>query len=903
NGYCQWPINAAIPSNADPMNSIMAPWHDIDPSVGTPTSATDVNWQVFGTAPCREFCISWNDVAMYDCNNLIATSQVILHETTNIIDMYIQNKPLCTSWNGGAAIEGIQDASGTNAYSVPGRNYPTQWTASNDGWRFMPSGTPNYSIVWAGPSGTIGTTNTVNVCPTATTSYTATVTNASCSGPIVVSDVVTVNVTNSMSASVTSTPASCTSNNGTATATPSGGSGNYTYNWAPSGGTSATATGLSAGTYTVTISDANTGCQTTQTVNVTNTGNLSSSNTTTSISCNGGTASSTVTPVGGTGPFTYSWAPTGGNSSTATGLAAGTYTCTVTDANGCTSTQVINVTQPPALTASNNITNVDCNGNSSGAVTVTPSGGSGGYMYTWAPAGGSNPTASNLPSGTYSCTITDSNGCTTTSTANVTEPAALSVSVSVAPVSCTGTTTATANVSGGTGTYNYAWSSGGNAQTEGNLSPGSYTLTVTDANNCAVTSQFNVVPPVTMTVTSTFTDASCFGGSDATATVNPSGGTAPYTYSWSPSGGTNATATGLAPGTYTCTITDAGGCTATQTVSVSQPTQLSSTTTSNPATCFAYSDGSGSVTAAGGTPGYTYSWAPSGGTAQSATGLQAGTYTVTTTDANGCITTQSVTVTQPTQLNVTTTPDAVCAGSQATISASASGGTAPYAYSWQGGGTSATNTVTPVSTTVYTVSITDANNCTTTGSVTVTVNPGPVAAFGTNAINGVFSLPGPTGNLCFTDNSSSNVVAWYWQMGTDTSTSQNPCVTVTQQNAGTYCAELTVTTAAGCTDTADACIEINNVSYFIPNVFTPNGDGTNDVFKITNTGMSSLHCEVYDRWGNLVYEWNDPTGFWDGKVKSGNEAVDGVYYYVVDMADFTGKNYNETGFVHLIKGN
>lgn len=901
-GYCDWQITAPIPSTSSYDNCIMAPYQDIDPSIG---STSDVRYQVYGSAPCREFVVSWYNVPMYSssCNSLLATSQIVLHETTNIIDIYIENKPLCSSWNSGAGVEGIVAPGNTASVITAGRNYPTQWTATNDGQRFVPSGAPNYSVQWTGPSGVIGNTTTVNVCPTTTTTYTATVTNSSCSGPIVVSDQVTVNITNSLSATTSATAASCTTNNGTATVTPSGGSGNYTYSWSPSGGNAATATGLGAGTYTCTITDVNSGCVTTAVVSVPNAGGVNSTQSVTNITCNAaGNGSASVTASGGSGIYTYSWAPSGGNAATATNLSPGTYTCTITDSNGCTSTQAVTITQPPAITATNSVTNVLCNGNSDGSATVTASGGTGTLTYSWTPAGGNAAAATNLPAGSYTCTITDANGCSTTSQATITQPNALSAPVTVTPMGCNTTTSASANVSGGTGPYTYSWSSGGTGQTESNLGAGSYTLTVTDANNCNVTTQFTVVPSSAITVTSAATDASCFGGNNGTATVSPSGGNPPYTYSWSPSGGTNATATGLTPGTYTCTITDANGCTTTQTVAVSQPSQLTATASGVNISCFGATNGSASVNASGGTGTYTYSWSPSGGTAATASGLAAGTYVCTITDANGCTTTQSAVLTQPTAVTATATGNSVCNGGNATISASGSGGTAPYTYAWSNGPTTASQTVTVTGTTTYTVTVTDANNCSTTSTATVTLNASPTASITTNATNGYFNLTGATGDLCFTG--TTGVTSWSWELnGTSTSTQQSPCVTVTAANTGSYCATLIVANAAGCVDTAETCIEITNSSYSIPNVFTPNGDGNNDQFIITNTGMKELHCMIYDRWGALIYEWDGTTGNWDGKSKNGGEAVDGVYYYTAHLVDYSSQVFEESGFVHLIRGN
>ena len=205
NGTCNsvgcntWSINSAIPSAtpADLTNCIMGPWHDIDPSVNS-SSTPIINWKVEGTAPCRAFVVSWTDVSMYSfsCNSQLATSQIVLYETTNNIEIYIKDKPLCTGWNGGAAIEGIQNATGTQAVVVPGRNYPTQWSATNDGQRFTPTGAPQYTFTWYAPGNVaIGTTPTISVCPTTTTTYTATLVNNTCNGPITLSSPVTVNVT------------------------------------------------------------------------------------------------------------------------------------------------------------------------------------------------------------------------------------------------------------------------------------------------------------------------------------------------------------------------------------------------------------------------------------------------------------------------------------------------------------------------------------------------------------------------------------------------------------------------------------------------------------------------------------------------------------------------------------
>jgi gliding motility-associated-like protein len=749
-------------------------------------------------------------------------------------------------------------------------------------------GTAGYTYSWAPSGGTAATASGLSAG-----SYTCTVTDAN---GCVTTQSVTITQPTALACSISVVNSACAGSS--ATANPTGGVGPYSYLWSNFGST-ATQNNLNSGSYTVTVTDAN-GCVTTQTVSIVSPSVLTAATSWTNIMCFGdSTGNASVLASGGTPGYTYSWAPSGGTNSTASNLTAGTYTCTITDANGCVVTRVFTLTEPPQVTSTSTQTDNLCFGGSAGSVTVTPSGGVPGYTYSWAPSGGTNATASGLAAGTYTCTITDSNGCNSTISVTITQPTALTCSVSVVNAGCQAPGSATATPSGGTGPYAYSWSSGGTAATENNLNAGTYTVTITDANGCVTTQTATITIASPMTATATFTNITCFGNATGTATVTPSGGTAPYTYSWSPSGGNNATANGLSAGTYTCTITDANGCVTTQTVVITQPTQLTATSTQTNVLCNGQTNGTASITAAGGTAGYTYAWTPSGGNASSASGLGAGSYTCTITDANGCTTTQSVTVTQPTPVAVTATSGSTCPGDPLQISANGSGGVGPYTYVWSNGPTTQSQNITTNTTTSYTVTITDANGCTTTAVSTVTANPVPIATITTNAINGVFVVT-PGTQLCF--DGTAGVSTWSWTLQSGTSNVQSPCVNITAADTGSYCATLIVQNAQGCADTATTCVEITDVFYSIPNVFTPNGDGTNDVFMITNSGMKSLHCTIYDRWGVLIYEWDSTTGYWDGKNKNGNEVVDGVYYWTLNMEDFSGKTYDDHGFVHLIRG-
>jgi hypothetical protein len=656
-------------------------------------------------------------------------------------------------------------------------------------------GTPGYTYSWS-PSG--GTADTANGLSAGT--YTVTITDAnSCTA----TQIFTISEPGALVASAsTQTNVSCNGgSNGSATVSVTGGTPGYTYLWAPAGGTADTATGLSAGTYTVTITDAN-GCTATQIFTISEPAVLVASPISqTNIACNGGaTGSATVSATGGAGSYSYSWSPTGGTADTANGLTAGTYTVTVTDANGCTATQIFTISEPTVLVASaGGQNNISCNGGSNGSATVSVTGGTPGYTYSWAPSGGTADTANELSAGTYTATVTDANGCTATQSFTITEPAALVASASAQiNVSCNGGSNGSATVSatGGTGVYTYLWSpSGGTADTANGLSAGTYTVTVTDASSCQTTQSFTITEPAALVASaSAQTNVSCNGGSNGSATVSVFGGTPGYTYSWAPAGGTADTATGLSSGTYTVTITDANGCTATQSVTIAEPAVLvASPISQTNIACNGGATGSATVMATGGTGTYTYSWSPSGGTADTANGLSAGTYTATVTDANDCTATQTFTITEPTAIitSVSSQTNVSCfSGTNGSATVNATGGTPGYTYSWSPSGGTA-DTASGLSAGTYTVTITDANGCNATQSVTITepsLITTSIAAQTNVSCNG-----GSNGSATVSATGGTGAYTYLWSPSGGTADTANGL------SAGTYTA--TVTDANGCTAT------------------------------------------------------------------------------------------------------
>ncbi|MGQ2983957.1 hypothetical protein [Flavobacterium sp.] len=523
---------------------------------------------------------------------------------------------------------------------------------------------------------------------------------------------------------------------GSATVTASGGTGSYTYYWSPSGGSGATAGDLASGTYTVTVTDAN-GCSVQKSFTITQpAAPLTATQSQNNVLCFGNaTGSATVTPSGGAGNYNYLWSPSGGSGATASNLASGNYTVTITDPNGCSIQKSFTITQPAAaLSAAQSQTNVLCFGSSTGSATVTPSGGTGNYSYSWSPSGGSGATAGNIPVGNYTVTITDANGCSIQKNFTITQPAAaLSATGSQTDALCHGSSTGTATVivSGGTGAYSYMWSpSGGTGATASDLVAGNYTVTITDANGCSLQKNFTIAQPAeALAATRSQVDVICNGAATGSATVAASGGTGTYIYSWSPSGGSAATANDLAAGNYTVTITDVNGCSLQKDFSITQPLAITATQSQSDALCNGEANGTATVVASGGTGAYTYLWSPAGGADATAVGLSPGNYTVTITDAVGCSAQKDFTIAQPDALSATgSQTNVICTNwADGTATVIPTGGTVPYSYSWSPTG-STEAMASGLWAGEHTVTITDANGCTIQETFTITQPETPLSA-------------------------------------------------------------------------------------------------------------------------------------------------------------------------------
>lgn len=433
----------------------------------------------------------------------------------------------------------------------------------------------------------------------------------------------------------------CNGDTGNATVVAFGGALPYTYTWTPSAQTTAEMVGVTAGVYTVTVQD-NAGCSVTALASITQPTALNVilfvvNNET----CNGGDNAHIASfPSGGSTPYTYTWSPSGGTKDTAYDITAGTYTLTLTDNHGCTASASAGVSQPvPVVVSASTTTNVTCRGGFDGSTTSNVvSGGVPPFTYSWSGGGGTNTFANGLSAGTYTMTVTDNNGCMGTASTVVTQPNALAVVPSLTtPVSCEGGNNgvALATPNGGTGPYTYSWfTSGGTNASASGLSAGTYTVTVNDICGNSATASIAVTQVATLTVSAnTSSNALCNGASDGAASSSVSGGSVPYTYSWSGGGGSSSTASGLSSGTYTLTVHDKNGCVSTATTFIGEPAAFSIIKSSVPDD--GHCTGSAWVTVSGGTAPYTYSWS-NGNTTTAVSNICKGDYCCTITDAHAC---------------------------------------------------------------------------------------------------------------------------------------------------------------------------------------------------------------------------------------------------------------------------
>ncbi|WP_417265808.1 gliding motility-associated C-terminal domain-containing protein [Brumimicrobium sp.] len=786
-GYASWSVTNIPTTTATMQNSIMSVWQDLYQPQGG-----NIYFEVIGAAPNRIAVVFWDGLSMFSSSchapNLCFTGAVLLYEGTDVIETHISNKTTCMAWGSGRATHGL-NKNGSIAHPVPGRNNQV-FDLQNDGYRFTPTGPDNYTLT-----------------------------------PIPFAIVTTANNNNIVWHNTNGD--SYPYNNGELNTTAQTGEVGYFI------ASSTCGTGVGAVSDTTFITG------------------LTSSVTASAQDdvCSAGMGSVTATPTSGVSPYTYDWPGLGATTQTVNNVSAGTYTVNMTDGNGCVSSTNVTVGDTPANYDSS-VTPVSCPGGSDGTATAAMVPEIGNVTYQWNDANNqTTATATGLPAGTYECVITSDIGCSNTVVVAISEIPAM---------------------------------------------------------------QLNVVNQV---------DVTCNSGNDGIVTVEITDGTAPYTYSWTGSNSTSATADDLAVGTTTLTVTDDNGCVITEDFVINEPPALSvGSMSQDTIICIAdsvrlFANG------AGGSSAYFYEWTLNGqvvgnGSEVYVTPTASSTeYCVTITEqcgspaATGC-----VKVDYPAEVDPTLSPDKT-------------GECFPIEVNFD----NTTNTTETISYTVWSYS--DGEQDTVPGSnsathefgvgvydveMEVVTNRG--CRYFKSYPNLIEGYPFPEPNFYVNPNpasifeptvdafsqSSNDIVSYEW-----IAEGAEPSYSSLQNPTFTYPAEienhpliLVVENAYGCSDTLQKLVRIQNeVLLFAPNSFTPDANGFNDKWRVHISGVDvyNFHLEVFNRWGEKVFESFDPEGYWDGTYGD-NIVRDGSYIWTITALDYENDNkYEFKGVVNVLK--
>lgn len=764
----------------------------------------------------------------------------------------------------------------------------------------------------------------------------------------------------------TVTNISCYGNtDGSITANTVGGTPNYTYmlNGAPQAGNSYT--GLATGQYIIKVTDQH-NCVLLDTINITQPNPLAISSVSVhNVSCYNGTDGSfTVSPTGGTTPYNY--AVNGGSFSTSNvlgGLATGTYTIHIKDANGCTKDTVMTLTQPAIIVPSVAIKNSTCHTLANGTITVHATGGTPSYMYSVG-SGTYSPSNifSSLPGGTYTVNVKDANGCVQSVSAVIIDSIIVSGIFTITEPLCYGQNNGSISVtgSGGASPYSYALMTNpfGSSNLFSNIAAGTYIMHVKDANGCIDDTAIAVAQPAPVAVTPVITQPSCYGFHNGHVIVNATGGTPVFSYAMN--GGAYSTLDSfgnLSVGHDTFYVKDNNGCIQKAIAIIGQPTQLKIAGLSvTNVKCFGDTTGRVIVYAGGATAPYRYA-ADSGSFHASDTivRLNAGTHLIEVRDSLGCQVDSNVAVTQPAKLNVKIDSliNPTCEGfMNGSVKLHGIGGVSPYLYNMNGATYSTTNAWYKLGEGTDTFYVVDNNSCMYDTAVTLkgyphivinSVTLQNVNCYGAKTGDIQLSVSGGVQPLSYRLGQYGNAVTisvfdsikagQYTVYITDSAHCQkDTTVTLTQPDSlhivttatpnecsgyddhGIVTANVTggtepysylwstdpattsssimdmpngiyriwVTDGNNCTDSATTAITYDDCCKpYLPNAFTPNGDGRNDVFRIVFKGDMTLeNFSVYNRYGQRVFNTIYIDKGWDGTYNGVAQDMDTYFYYV-----------------------
>ena len=736
-------------------------------------------------------------------------------------------------------------------------------------------GTGLLSFMWDMP-GVSDSTRAISLCPGIHTFYVIDQNNCIDSLNIVISSPPPLTLD-----TLLTTPVSCPgSADGSIVLSSGGGVYPYSYQWIQLPGvTDSFATGLSGNYYTIMLTDAN-GCTLSDSFLVNEADTLRASISANDITCFGAAdGNAKVNATGGTSPYSYLWSNSFAVDSISV-LPAGVYDVVVTDVNGCTATDTATIVEPAALQLSSAATDALCFGGN-GQILLTLIGGTNPFMFLWS----TGDTTQNLSAvaGSYSVVATDANGCTATDSNNFNEPTEIVLSTAHVDLMCFGDANGSVDLtaSGGTLTYTYLWSNNAVTEDINAVGGGNYSVTLTDANGCRDSISADVFEPTQLVVSDSVVHVSCFGGSNGCIFVEANGGTAGYTYAWSNSATATTNCT-LPAGGYSVTITDANSCTTTiQNIIVTEPTILTAAPTTTPESCPGFSDGTISANASGGTLGYTYTWNPAASDSNFIYGFPTGLYDLTVTDANGCTYTETAIFIDvlpkisllPFVVNVTCPPL-----ENGAVYLTQTGGVAPVTYTWSNGGLS--DDITNLAQGIYSVTVNDSRNCASDTTLEVF----------NDSIFKIFATPADTsillgGKVPIQITNSPNTVIQTLTYRPSQYLSCVGCTSTVVNPISSMLYEITAVDTNGCIWVDSVNIEvIPDYPVFVPNAFSPGGDGRNDFLEVfgNKEAWKQMRFMLFNRWGEKVYESTDRNFKWDGMF-NGKYVEPGVFVYSLNI--------------------
>lgn len=1010
-----WTINPLIPyaggtqcssgSTYYPKASIMAAFSDLDPRLNASPGDRKIEWRIEGSAPCRKLIVNFYKIGVFGNNacglNTPNVFQIVIYESSGLIDLYFERKACYSSTNTGKAILGIQDWTRTKAVPGVGKN-ATLWNVQNEAYRFTPNGgstrfvkaelftLANSFVSQADTATSVAGLLDISfpdICPTSTSQqFIVKTTYLGCTGPdifLVSYDTITINKTLSLNATAVATNINCLiGEGGMIIYNVPVGSGVPPYQYSLNGGalqSSNTFTGLIAGTYSVFATDPN-GCSSTQNVTIALNGNIGVSVNSLATSCAGvNNGVLTISPSGGMSPFQYSLnGGTPQSSNIFSNLSPGSYSILVTDALGCVGNQVANIIQGAGITAIFTTTATACAGINNGSILATPTSGSAPFQFSLnSGAWQSSTNFSGLAAGLYTVSVKDANNCISNFSVNVPVGAPLNATIVLTDVSCFGGANGSINVTvtNGTGPFQYSlnnivWQVS-NVFT--NLIAGTYTVYFKDNNPCSNSLTVSVLQPSVLSATTVLQPVVCNGQNNGVITITALGGTAPYLYSLNGTIYQGSNIFNVSAGSFTVYVKDNKNCIQTQVVNVLQPNALTVSSNISNASCDGGNDGVITVTANGGNGSFQYSVDGTNFQVSNVFNVAPGGFTISVKDIKNCIATQNVTVGLNNNLTLTPAADKIlCEGSSVQLNVSTNATQFLWTPSTALSSTTVQNPIAnPVTTTQYFVTAT-LGRCSANDTIIVNVNVAPIPHAGLDGdicygqtyllrgsggtqfqwtpstyLNSVL-LQNPTSTPNQTITYSLSVVDangctsliqdqvivkvtppiivrtypkdtivyagdqfqllatsigtnynWLPPFGLNNPNTPNPVLTVSTDILFTVVAS----TSAGCKGESTVNIKVyKGPDIYVPSGFTPNNNGKNDKLIPFPVGIKELkYFRVYNRWGQLVYATKKLNEGWDGRIKGVDQPSSSTFVWMVQGVTKDDKIITKTGTVILIR--